>query len=134
MYLQNLAHLVAYSIRESKGQFPIFSQSMRIVAIFLSILIFLFSVMPCGDAVAGPIATTHFQEGSSESHQHSHQDGDNCCSPFCQCACCALLALPITNLQVSSFEVISFAQPIYFSSAIDFLLAWSNAVWQPPKA
>jgi len=71
-------------------------------------------------------------EISQSQSEHQHHDGDDHCSPFCTCNCCAS---PVIQQDFSiNFESYSYLQasfsPAYSSQFVSF---YSGSIWQPPQ-
>ena len=106
---------------------------MRLTAFLLSILVLLLSCLPCADAVAcGSAQGESFAHFTSSNQQHTPHS-DDCCSPFCQCACCASLAMP----QQAAFdfpEAIAIHSDVTFASYLpEPVREMVRPVWQPPR-
>ena len=107
--------------------------AIRIFTIYMIIL----SVIPCGDGGGGVVEiASHFlgiTTGDAHHEEHSNTCGDDFCSPFCICSCCAsVLDYPTRlTLQIKVPTPLqnkkpSFSYTLVFSS-------FNTAVWQPPK-
>ena len=66
---------------------------MRITAIILSILIMVLSCIPCDDVIAQTIRSSNKTEQSQAPRQHDEPGDLDLCSPFCHCACCAVVSM-----------------------------------------
>lgn len=96
----------------------------------MAILVLVLSVMPCADGAAAT-------KGSKVTVVTIKKDvsnpdtGDDNCSPFCQCACCAGFSIshPVTSIE---------AIPIHFTTQF-FGYSSTNPtgialpIWQPPQ-
>jgi hypothetical protein len=86
--------------------------------------------LPCSDRQENNVKAE--QKISATTQQQQHQAGDEACTPFCSCVCCAASAFyqpfPYLNAAKAIFQSVKF--PVYESS---FCSEVSFSIWQPPK-
>lgn len=108
---------------------------MRLLSFILAVVVLVLSCLPCSDTslcIAAGQSSDVSISAPCEQHQPTHHD--DCCSPFCQCSCCAGISMPVT-LQVQ--EPAS-PQPVYITRQfIDYKQSVTPEVflpiWQPPQ-
>ena len=105
----------------------------RLLATILAFLTLALSIIPCADADACPhsTATETYLIAPQAPHSDSHTCGD-LCSPFCSCACCAAIALPVSFSLVEK-PSIPFAKTSFSLLAISAIASIALPVWQPPQ-
>lgn len=109
--------------------FNYFCSLMKLVALFLSILLFTLNYIPCKDVVSSEKNTQDNIEfaGSHSSDKH----GDDDCSPLCVCNCCSVPSIPSTPINIVAHVV-----PNKIKHVIGYneqLLDISLPIWQPPQ-
>lgn len=89
--------------------------------------------MPCADLKVNT-SLHNKAEFATNYNQHSHNEGNDLCSPFCVCNCCSVQILtyfPVTTFNFPiGLEVIKLQLPGYKS------ISYSNfygSIWQPPQ-
>ncbi|HTN47225.1 MAG TPA: DUF6660 family protein [Flavipsychrobacter sp.] len=107
---------------------------MKLLCSILAVMILVLSCIPCTDTEGftiqrGDVAAV--QKADVNPDQSSeHQD---LCSPFCQCACCAIaFALPIPAIPQVSFRV-SVPEQLFASYLQQKPVGIAVPVWQPPR-
>lgn len=106
----------------------------RFISSVLAILVLVLSFFPCNDAEAAvPLHHSAAAQGKEPAADHNHPAHQaDLCSPFCICACCTGITLPVTV----SFQVATPAPAgpqvlaSYIPQAISSL---ALPVWQPPQ-
>lgn len=108
---------------------------MRLTAAILALLMLALSCLPCADLEAAPVhaqrAALLFLPVSDHSgHDHEHAD---LCSPFCQCACCAIASelTPPVCLSLQKTRPLPLAIYLDFRPAAPVHI--SIPVWEPPR-
>jgi hypothetical protein len=105
---------------------------MRIASYLLAVLVWVLSMVPCTDLGQHQEAATVVMNHSDENLPSSHENGNEMCSPFCQCDCCK------TNVTIHFPSLLpSFVHPeakpvADFKDPMD--LADLMPLWQPPRA
>ncbi|QKZ14078.1 hypothetical protein [Spirosoma sp. KUDC1026] len=99
------------------------------------------SLWPCADealplvgqelATVFITATPDVAESSSNEHEHHHDQ----CSPFCTCACCAIVATvtPLFTYSTALASEPGWLPVIRFHYALTNWAEPLTAIWQPPK-
>lgn len=103
---------------------------MKCFCFILAIYMLLLGCLPCGDANDCTLDTS---VAATASHNGpNHDDDKEHCSPFCVCTCCAV---PIVQLQTSSFAAAVFADTTFKCIACneDFSSQHLHNIWQPPR-
>ncbi|MFZ4455807.1 MAG: DUF6660 family protein [Bacteroidales bacterium] len=98
----------------------------RALAILLSLFVMVLSAIPCIDAPGHSLTKTELQTEHSQ-----HPEGQDDCSPFCTCVCCAT---PV--VQATTFIYLNDLQLMQEYSSVhrtDFQSSLYSAIWQPPK-
>ena len=106
---------------------------MKIFSYILSIYLVVLSCLPCADVEASNF-THNLSTIETNSDNHSHDQENDACSPFCICNCCGqsvLSYLPtvVFNFQTSIEEIEtlnSFYKSISYSN-------FYGSIWQPPQ-
>ena len=106
---------------------------MRLSTLILVVILALQSFLPCED-----ICRHFLNDGNSIEHpysdnSHKRDEHSACCSPFCQCSCCSIEVVFLSEFH----EIFSFlantrekAHTIYDLSKV---LSADISVWHPPK-
>lgn len=102
---------------------------MRLIAFIMAVLVLVLSCMPCSDTNAA-----HTKESTSIQAMHtSNPVGGQMddCSPFCQCNCCAGVAMQSfpNNIALSVPETYIIHSGFYNASISRIAIP----IWQPPK-
>jgi hypothetical protein len=100
---------------------------MKLFAYILSVYILILTATPCIDV---PDNIMHKIEHTQDAN-HNHNTGNDNCSPFCTCQCCAT---PVVFQEfIVQFNCFTITQK-HFSgyNNIDLPLRY-YAIWQPPK-
>jgi hypothetical protein len=114
---------------------------MKWLTIVFAVYVLGLSLWPCADdalplvgqALATVVTTSASTADTRSNDAHEHQDDQ--CSPFCTCACCAVVA---TITPLFAYPTASVSESGWFS-ATRFHYAPTNwaepltAIWQPPK-
>ncbi|HEX2934985.1 MAG TPA: DUF6660 family protein [Bacteroidales bacterium] len=101
---------------------------MKIIVAILSVYTLFLTAMPCVDVVKDRIG--HATEHSTSSDNH-HMPGDDHCSPFCSCQCCAT---PVVFMDYTvQFDCFPFVQKLLSGYSPSYLSITHIAIWQPPK-
>ena len=110
---------------------------MKLAIHIFSIYMIALAFIPCGDTGGGLVQladylleTEHLEH--SDHTQHSNDCGDDFCSPFCVCTCCASVLDAPTNFpfQIKAILPIPETKPSFVSNLIP--AAVYSAVWRPP--
>jgi hypothetical protein len=104
---------------------------MRLLSFILAMMILVLSCIPCSDT--GIIYPQNESTVSlSIPCEHSQNQHDDCCSPFCQCSCCAGISMPVWATPFTLSRVINLPR-LYndyrTTTAPDVFLP----IWQPPQ-
>jgi hypothetical protein len=105
---------------------------MRIMAVILSLLILIFSCIPCGDAIAAQASSNTETSNKAPVDKSEHSDHEDLCSPFCQCACCSTVSVLHTPLLLSHSVTFPDRQ-VYSGYLPKEEIEISLPVWQPPQ-
>ncbi len=101
---------------------------MRFTAIILSLLILVYSNIPCTDNTDCERDKTE-QTGDHSGHQH-HEDT---CTPFCVCACCGITAIVINFSFFKTRLVKEQISQTVIPYHSNFISSYCHSFWQPPK-
>lgn len=96
----------------------------------MAVMVLVLSVMPCADG-ASATKGSKTTVVAMKTDNSGGETGDDNCSPFCQCACCAGFSIshPVANLE---FAVIHSTLHFSFFSSTN-VAGIALPVWQPPK-
>jgi len=100
---------------------------MRFFAFIMALLVITLSCVPCAD---GHESSKQLSGKETKKTQQS-QAGDETCSPFCHCSCCAGFSINHRFAQTSTLLPVHIPQ--HKSRYIGDLIQVSFSVWQPPK-
>lgn len=116
---------------------PTFAVQMKIALHIFTFYIFALSLFPCGDEGGGIVEITYqFLEvehiDSSDHQEHSKDCGDDTCSPFCICSCCASALDAPAKLPclTNSIPLLAKTIPSFLRNEVSF--AFIHSIWQPP--
>ena len=102
---------------------------MKFLGFIMAFLVLGLSFLHCADNEptmnAGKIKT-EISQGNQP-----HDDHEDACSPFCQCACCASLSIN-HSIATISYDI-NYSNSIYFSFLSSEIIERSRPIWQPPK-
>lgn len=101
----------------------------------MAVLVLLLCCIPCSDAVACVIGQQHevLHKGQTPESRHNRSEHGDICSPFCQCACCAIAcALPFSG-QHASPACSPPGATAYASLIAPAPTDRPIPVWQPPQ-
>ena len=106
---------------------------MKFLSYILSIYLVILSCLPCADVETSNFTHTASKIGAKHDN-HSHDQENDACSPFCICNCCGQTTLNHQEIYVYSFlihtvEINNFNSK-YHSSLIP---VFSGSIWQPPQ-
>jgi hypothetical protein len=104
---------------------------MRLFSLILAVIVLFLNTFTCTDGLE------HVRENSVEfsncNHQSSHEEHKDTCSPFCQCACCAVTCIVYDNLVFHPHYIAIFPSELVSLSRDESLLDISLPIWQPPQ-
>ncbi|RYY49997.1 MAG: hypothetical protein EOO06_05325 [Chitinophagaceae bacterium] len=108
----------------------IFAPEMKIFAFFIAILVLVLSVMPCADG-ASAMQGKKVTVVTLKKDVSNNETGDDNCSPFCQCACCAGFSIshPITSVEF----VLTHSTSRFFPFSSNYVTGIALPIWQPPQ-
>ena len=95
----------------------------------MAFMVISFSMLPCADA-----EETTMKEGSCEfrsTQQHTDQQHDDACSPFCTCSCCAVFS--VVAIFPSAAALKPLFQSINGTHLSERLYNIVLPIWQPPQ-
>lgn len=103
---------------------------MKVFAFFLAILVLGQSMLPCSDS---DLAARHVKAKTEMTKAlHSHESpGLDDCSPFCQCACCAVFSVNHSTVSVNLVPV--YNNTLQAGWIPSYALDMALPVWQPPQ-
>jgi hypothetical protein len=102
----------------------------KFFSILLSLYIVVLTLVPCVDHDLG---TNSYSNGNVVAGQVSqHQEDQDCCSPFCNCACCGL-SIEVAKIFVME-QQISLLQSVSCTANPRVKSGYSFSIWQPPKS
>jgi hypothetical protein len=106
---------------------------VKIFSYILSIYLVVLSCLPCADVEASNF-THNLSKIETNSDNHSHDQENDACSPFCICNCCGQSVLSyvptvVFNFQ-TSIEEIETLNSIYKSNLYSNFF---GSIWQPPQ-
>ena len=94
----------------------------------MAIIVLVQSCMPCTDVFANkPVKASAEITKTRESKEANNE----CCSPFCQCACCA--GFTFTFYPVPSITPVPEVCPQYTELNTRSIIEVSLPIWQPPQ-
>lgn len=100
----------------------------KIITGLLSAYLLMLMVMPCSDAHAQIVTTSHAQISQLDNDHHDVE----LCTPFCVCSVCAAAIVLQPTVE---FEAIQFDP--YFKEASNFYSfiasSFFGSIWQPPQ-
>lgn len=101
---------------------------MKNIAIILSFLIVVLTIMPCVDVAA---SDTDCYSIVQQDHEHNHSSDVDLCTPFCVCHCCQTYA-QISFRASLDVNLVGINQilPIVVQNEIKSAISF----WRPPKA
>lgn len=95
----------------------------------LSSLMLYMTCMPCSDG-EDCLAVEETKSSTSGSHEEQ-TDGSETCTPFCTCACCALV---FNSQAIASKLIPPLLQGVIFRHTNDDVASQNlQVVWQPPR-
>ena len=103
---------------------------MKYLSTIFAVLIFIFSIVPCSDAIG---SHNNHTELVQEHENHMHNDAEDSCTPFCVCECCSISIIDISFI-TSLEEKIDFIFSYNFSYSLDYSFEYTHNVWNPPKS
>jgi hypothetical protein len=108
----------------------IFASEMKIFAFFMAVLVLVLSVMPCADG-ASAAKGSKITAVTLKKYISNPETGDDKCSPFCQCACCAGFSIshPVTSIDF----VPAYFTTQFFGYPSNNLTGIALPIWQPPQ-
>jgi hypothetical protein len=98
----------------------------------MAVIVLALSCIPCMDgayAMTNNAAT--IENSTSKNRQEQQHKGNDACSPFCTCNCCAGFAFSPFSIKVQS--IVHVAAKKYSSYLSSSAIAISLPVWQPPQ-
>lgn len=101
---------------------------MRRAFAFLSILLFILSLMPCSDCY-GEESSSDLEIAAESPAEDAHADDNENCSPFC-CACCNFT---ISQKAFNIDLIYSTSSAYHIAILINEPVKHSGKIWQPPK-
>ncbi len=105
---------------------------MRLFSFILSLYILALSVVPCSDGIVHNLDDVDANiELSQTEHDHNHSGHNDCCTPFCTCACCGSLVTAPTSHHISEVRVL-LSTTYLFSYNFDYSFEYVEGVWHPP--
>jgi len=107
---------------------------MKVFCFAFIVYIFMLAVQPCQDFLV-PLSDN--REGSDEIVQvnTSPVEVSDDCSPFCICSCCShAVADRCVFRSVAGQTAIATSEPETVNYTDPYRDAFSNSIWQPPKA
>lgn len=106
---------------------------LKFTNIILSLIILLISSMPCADLEVNSFAHSS-EKFISNNENHSHDEENDLCSPFCICSCCGSQMASYSQSIVIDFPIpskdIKTLLPSYKSI---FTSNFYGSIWQPPQ-
>ena len=103
---------------------------MRLFSFVLAILVLVLSSVACSDVHAASGGVTTIMEAPAHHQDAGHTD---CCSPFCQCACCAGAIVPQSIAALPEPQAPTFIERVYTSHPSATLSQRAVPIWQPPQ-
>src|ERR1035437_8236294 len=106
----------------------VLSESMKIVAVFLSFYILVLTAIPCFDVIEH--ASAQGVELSANT-AINHQNDTDCCTPFCNCQCCqasftVTKCITLSPVNLSGISYLEIPSKLQSLELFDFLI--------PPKS
>ena len=104
---------------------------VQILAFYITALAF----SPCSDAnllgCSNDLSTNSIELQDINHDNHSHDQEDDDCTPFCTCICCGtIIDMPASNsIFLNNNDLASTFQFNYF---FNYSLDYLNTVWHPP--
>lgn len=112
--------------------------SVRIMSTILAIVILALGCIPCNDAKASSVAIATGESlvlplSDAQVPEGAHSEHQDLCSPFCQCACCAVIA-NIAGRIAPRLRSVAIVMKQAFSSFEQRIPQGIDLpVWQPPR-
>ena len=106
---------------------------MKIFALIMAVIVLALSCIPCmDDAYAMNTNSITIETLTSNKNQQEQQhNGNDFCSPFCTCNCCAGFAFSSSSIKVQ--PIIHVTAKKYSSYLSSSAIAISLPIWQPPQ-
>ncbi|MFN8325740.1 DUF6660 family protein [Flavobacterium sp.] len=106
---------------------------MKLLTVILSIYLVTLSAIPCADIKSE--SEVHLEVAqTSDKDNHSHDKGNDLCSPFCICNCCGQVTLNyVATINYDfpvQFEEIKSSKSTYTSALHSNFF---GSIWQPPQ-
>jgi hypothetical protein len=104
------------------------------IHILLSIYLIILSCMPCADTKEDVHEYSFLEVENTKHEEHSHDQHNDLCSPFCTCNCCSSQILVYSDIQ-SLFFPLQFEEIKMISSFYKtiFTSNFYGSIWQPPQ-
>ncbi len=89
--------------------------------------------MPCTDGMPSiHICTETIANNTTHEHNHSHENGEDNCPPFCTCQCCGSTFITTHGIDFSGYNKdIIYSYSFHYSFL--YSLTYSDGVWRPPN-
>jgi len=98
----------------------------------MAVIVLALSCIPCMDsAYAMTNNAARIENSTSKNRQEQQHKGNDACSPFCTCNCCAGFAFSPFLIKVQ--PIVHIAAKKYSSYLSSSAIAISLPVWQPPQ-
>lgn len=108
---------------------------MKWLNIILSIYLIILSCMPCTDDVVNvDVSNSSHSELTLNHENHSHDDKEDTCPPFCICNCCGIQVMTYSAIVTFDFPfTFKKIQPKHTFYKSTLSSSFFGRIWQPPQ-